>query len=258
MRESRWLWPRSLLFCVSCALVPGMASLAQDRQLVLDQIVVQPRGLPQLAPEGVWGEIINVTSRWVVIQNQSGQQYPIGIGDLGEFLVRWPSSRDALGNQSVVEAIGPDLGNNVVETRHVDVFEGGDSSLVTPTYYNSLLPSPAMIINSWDYTGQNSIFSWPLLTSPSLMGAPVVLHAVGNVVNRDPLQLKIPGNNIASVVAPFGEQLTITQVTRGAVSYIKKGDYAFLMPKEITPRGLVLSQFILYKTIAFPLFNPAR
>jgi hypothetical protein len=235
-----------------------MTSLAQERGLVFEQIVGQRRGLPQIPSEGAWGEIINVTSRWVVIQNQAGQQYPIAIDDLGKFLARWPSSLDALGNQSVVEAFGADLGSNVVETEHVDVFEGGDQSLVAPTYYNSLLPTSSMIVNSWDYFGQAALYGTAFPNSPSMLGAPVSLHVVGSVVNRAPLQLGLPGNNISTVVPPAGRQLIVTQLTRGAVSYIRKGDYAFFVPRAITPRGLVLSQFVLYKTISLPLFNPLR
>ena len=78
--------------------------------------------------------MINVTSRWIVIQNHSGQQYPIAADDIGEFLVRWPSSLDNLGPQSVVEAVGRDAGSNMVEVSHVDVFEGADrTSCSQPT-----------------------------------------------------------------------------------------------------------------------------
>jgi len=235
-----------------------MVTLAQERELVFEQIVGQARGLPQLSPQGEWGEVIHATSRWVVIQHQSGQQYPIAVDDLGEFLVRWPSSVDALGIQSVVEGFGQDLGSNVVETPHIDVFEGGDQALAVPTYYNSLLPTNAMILNAWDYFGQGSLYGMAFPTSPSMLGGPVTLHIVGTVVNRVPLQLSIPGNNIATVVPPTGRQLIVTRVTRGATSTIKKGDYAFFVPSEITPRGLILSQFILYKTTPFALFNPGR
>jgi hypothetical protein len=247
--------------------VPAIATLAQNREFAFEQIVGHPRGLPQLPPQGAWGEIINVTSRWVVIQNHSGQQYPIAVDDLGEFLVRWPSSLDGLGNQSVVEAVGTDLGSNIVQTQHIDVFEGADTSLVTPTY-NSLLPNNAVVttidpgfnrfMNAWDYGGQNLLYGWAYPVNPMVLGIPSRLHVVGNVVNRLPLQLTIPGNNLATVTAPEGEHLTVSQVTRGRVSYIRKGDYAFLLPQAITPRGLVLSQFVLYKTIAFRTFNPAR
>jgi hypothetical protein len=266
MGKSRRVWPRLLVLWVSCALGPGMASLLAQ-ELAFEQIVGHPRGRPQLPPQGAWGEIINVTSRWVVIQNHSGQQYPIAVDDLGEFLVRWPSGLDALGPQSVVEAVGQDLGSNVVQTLHIDVFEGADRSLVAPTY-NSLLPNNAVVttidpgfnrfMNAWDYGGQNLLYGWAYPVSPGMLGIPARLHVVGTVVERVPLRLALPGNNLGTVVAPQGEQFTVSQVTRGAVSHIRKGDYAFLLPLDITPRGLILSQFVLYKTVTFRQFNPGR
>jgi len=267
MWKTRRSWPRLLVFGVSCALVPGLASLAQELERPFEQIVGHPRGVPQLPPQGAWGEIINVTSRWVVIQNHSGQQYPIAADDLGEFLVRWPSSVEELGRQSVVEAVGQDLGSNVLRTTHIDVFEGADRSLVAPTY-NSLLPNNAIVttvdpgfnrfMNAWDYGGQNLLYGWAYPVRPGLEGLDVRLHVAGNVIGRDPVQLSLPGNNFATIVAEPGGQFTVSQVTRGAVSYIRKGDYAFLMPRQISPRGLILSQFVLYKSMPFRQFIPAR
>ena len=267
MRESYKLWARLLAIAVSCSLVPAVATLAQPGNPAFDQVVGNPRGLPQLPPQGAWGEIINVTARWIVIQNHTGQQYPIAVNDIGEFLVRWPSSVDALGNRSMVEAIGQDLGNNVLQTDHVDVFEGGDQGLVSPTY-NSLLPNNAIVttidpgfqrtMNPWDYGGQMLLHGWAYPVPPGMTGIPTRLHVVGTPVNRSPLQLGILGNNIATVVGPQGGQFTVTQVTRGDVSHIKKGDYAFLMPQAITPRGLRVTQFVLYKSIPFPRFLRAR
>jgi hypothetical protein len=267
MRRSRRLGPRSLVLGLWCALLPALGSLAQDPDLAFEQVVGHPRGLPNLPPQGAWGEIINVTSRWVVIQNHSGQQYPIAVDDLGEFLVRWPGSIDGIGNGSLVEAVGVDLGSNIVQVEHVDVFEGADRSLVTPTY-NSLLPNNAVVttidpgfnrfMNAWDYGGQNLLYGWAYPVNPMVLGIPSRLHLVGDVINRVPLQLAIPGNNIATVTPPAGGALTVSRVTRGRTTYIRKGDYAFMMPQAITPRGLVLSQFVLYKTIPFRLFNPAR
>jgi hypothetical protein len=244
-----------------------MASLAQERELAFEQIVGHPRGLPQLPPQGAWGEIINVTSRWLVIQNHSGQQYPIAVEDIGEFLIRWPSSVDSLGRQSVVEAVGLDLGSNVIQTSHIDVFEGADRSLVAPTY-NSLLPNNAVVttidpgfnrfMNAWDYGGQNLLYGWAYPVAPGTQGIPARLHVVGNVLEREPLQLTAPGNNFAAVVTEPGVPMSVSQVTRGAISSVRKGDYAFLMPQEITPRGLILSQLVLYKSIPLRQFVPAR
>ena len=80
MRRSRRLWPRLVAVCGSCLLVPVLTMLGEGRgqvinavtgqaPLVFDQVVGQPMGLPHLPPQGAWGEVINVTSRWIVIQN---------------------------------------------------------------------------------------------------------------------------------------------------------------------------------------------
>jgi hypothetical protein len=276
MRRSRQLWPRLVGLCASCILVPTFTTLAQDgqlafqaaagRPLAFEQLVGQPRGLPQLPPQGAWGEIINVTSRWIVIQNHIGQQYPIAVDDIGEFLVRWPLTLDALTGQSVVEAMGQDIGNNVLQTDHIDVFEGGDRTLVAPTY-NSVLPNNALVttidpgfqryMSPWDYGGQNLLHGWAYPVGPGVTGIPTRLHVVGNAINRSPLQLGIPGNNIATVMPAGQDGFTITQVTRGTIAQVRKGDYAFMMPQQIGQKGLILSQFVLYKSIPFRQFNPA-
>jgi hypothetical protein len=279
MRRSRRLKPRLVALCASCVLVPALATLALGRQgggvqgvagvgrpMVFEQIVGQPRGLPQLPPQGAWGEIINVTSRWIVIQNHIGQQYPIAVDDVGEFLVRWPLTLEALTNQSVVEAMGPDAGNNVLRTDHIDVFEGGDRTLVAPTY-NSVLPNNALVttidpgfnryMSPWDYGGQNLLYGWAYPVNSGALGIPSRLHVVGGAINRSPLQIAIPGNNVATVMPIGDDGFTITQVTRGTIAHVRKGDYAFMMPQQIGQKGLILSQFVLYKSIPFRQFNPA-
>jgi len=234
--------------------------------LVLDQVVGQAMGLPHLPPQGAWGEVINVTSRWIVMQNHSGQQFPIALDDIGEFLVRWPTGVDSLTNQSAVEAVGQDLGNNVLQSEHIDVFEGADRALVSPTY-NSLLPNNAMVttldpgfyrfMNPWDYGGQNLLYGWAYPVTPAANGLPTRLHVVGTPINRSPLQLGIPGNNVATVIPFDGQGLSVTQVTKGNINYVRKGDNAFMMPQQIGQRGLILSQFVLYKSGPFRQFKAA-
>ena len=41
------------------------------------------------------------------------------------------------------------------------------------------------------------------------------------------------------------------------LNYARKGDYAFLLPSAINPRGIVVSQLVLYKSIPLRQFNPA-
>jgi hypothetical protein len=268
MRKApRWR-ARFPLFLLSCAfvLLVQKPTLSQDPRLAFDQIVGNPRGLPQLPPQGAWGEVINATPRWLVIQNHSGQQYPIALEDIGEFLVRWPGSVNQMTAESVVEAVGNDLGSNVVEVTHVDVFEGTDRSLVTATY-NSVLANNASVttidptfnrmMNAWDYAGQSMLYGWAFPVMNGANGIPSRLHIVGSVIERVPLRLAVPGNNFATVVPGNNVQFTVSQVTRGAMNYARKGDYAFLLPRAINPRGLAVSQLVLYKTIPLRQFNPA-
>ena len=148
--------------------------------------------MPDLPPNGAWGEVINATSRWIVIQNHAGQQFPIAIEDITEFLIRWPSSLDALGPGSLVEAIGPNVGSNTIRTDHVDVFEGTDRTLVSPTY-NDRLPNNMVVttldpgfnrfMNAFDVAGQNLLYGWAYPVAPGLTGIPSRLHVVGNPVD---------------------------------------------------------------------------
>ena len=99
----------------------------------------------------------------------------------------------------------------MLQSEHVDVFVGADRNLVSPTY-NSLLPNNALVttidpgfyrlMNPWDYGGQNLLYGWAYPVAPVVTGLPTRLHVVGNAINRSPLQLGIPGNNIATVI-PF-------------------------------------------------------
>ena len=163
----------------------------------------------------------------------------------------------------MVEAVGRDLGSNMVEVTHVDVFEGADRSLVQPTY-NSLLPNNAIVtaidpgfnrlMNAWDYAGQSKLYGWAYPTELGGNVTPIRLHVVGTAIQRVPLQLSLPGNNFATVVSGKNVPFTMSQVTRGSIAMARKGDYAFLMPQQINPRGLIVSQLVLYKSMPYAQF----
>jgi hypothetical protein len=79
------------------------------------------------------------------------------------------------------------------------------------------------------------------------------------VIDRNPqgqmLHIGLPGNNMATIVPDDSGQMTMSEVTRGTPDYSRKGDFAFMMPLQITPRGLILSQLVLYKQIPLARFN---
>ena len=118
--------------------------------------------------------------------------------------------------------------------------------LVAPTFQSLFQNNPQVtaidpglnrFTSPWNYGSQYMLYGWAYPVSPAALGIPSRLHVVGNAINRSPLQLSIPpGNNIATVIPAAGEQFSVTQVTRGDIAYVRKGDYAFLLPQEITPR----------------------
>jgi hypothetical protein len=268
MLDTRRFGPGLVLLFLSCCLLPGDMATAQDRDVAFQAVVGQPRGLPQLPPQGAWGEVINVTQRWIVVQNHTGQQFPIAIDDIQEFLIRWPTSINALNGQSMVEAVGQTPGSNVVRTGHIDVFEGPDRTLVAPTNLE-LLPSNMVVttldpgfnrfMNPWDYAGQNMLYGWAYPVPAHISGIPSRQHVVGNVLDRNGqdqmVRIGLPGNNFATIVPDDTGQMTVTRVTRGSSTLARKGDFAFMMPLQTTPRGLLLSQLVLYKQIPREQFN---
>jgi hypothetical protein len=216
------------------------------------------------------GEVINVTTRWIVIQNQAGQQFPIEIEDVESFLIRWPSSLAALTDQSLVEAVGFDVGSNTLQTAHIDHFEGADRSMVAPTTQNVLPevrplnffdPGYDVFMNMFGFAGAQLPYEyWGRLMGPSVGGI-ATRRIVGTAVERTPLRLAIPGNNLAMIVPDNSGQMTITRVTKGNLSYARKGDYAFLTPQfpiQATPRGVRAAQLVLYKQTPFDQFNPNK
>ncbi len=269
MLDTRRFGTGLLVALLSSCLLPGQVAMAQNGDIAFQAVVGQPLGLPQLPPQGAWGEVINATARWLVVQNHSGQQFPIAIDDIQEFLIRWPTSMNDLNGRSLVEAVGQDAGSNVVRVNHVDVFNGSNRTLVAPTY-NSLLPNNMVVttldpgfnrfMNPWDYAGQNMLYGWAYPVPANMSGIPSRLHVVGNVVDRNAqsqmVRIGLPGNNMATIVPDDTGQMTMTEVTRGSSNYARKGDFAFMLPLQIAPRGLILSQLVLYKQIPLAQFHP--
>jgi hypothetical protein len=213
--------------------------------------------LPPTPPQGAWGEVIMANSKWLVVQNNKGQQFPIAMDQVRQFLIRWPITPGDLTTHSMVEAIGNDVGSNTFQTDHVDVFEGADQTLVQPTYAN-LLPDVPLVVtvdpgfnrfmNGID-TGATLMNGWAYPPNPSLFGIATRVHVVGNVLDNNPVRVSILATNFVTLV-PDPTGFSITQITRGDPDFAEKGDVVFLMPTDMTPRSVALSQLILYKKVA--------
>jgi len=268
MSASRWFGVGRVLGLAAIGLLAATAqSAAQDpiRGALENALSGGGAAVPNAPPQGAWGEIINVTDRWLVLQNHAGQQFPIAFDDVQEFLVRWPSSVAEISPQALVEAVGPSPGSNVIRAGHVDFFEQEDRILVSPTY-RELLPNNMAVtvldpgfnrfMNPWDYGGQNMLYGWAYPVPPGMSNNPTRLHVVGSLTQRVPLRISVPGNNQATVLPDQTNRITVTQITMGDPRMVSKGDFAYLLPIEARIRGLRVAQLVVYKTISFRRFVP--
>src|SRR3954469_10905826 len=64
--------------------------------------------LPTPPPQGSFAKVIFANSKWLVVQNEQGQQFPVAADLIGQFLIRWPAASSDLSPAILVEAIGPE------------------------------------------------------------------------------------------------------------------------------------------------------
>jgi len=213
-------------------------------------------GLQQvrLPPQGVWAEIITVTPKWMVIQNQLGQQFPIEANRVRQFLIRWPYSTNQLTPASVIEVTGPEAGSNVIITDHIDVYEGDAQSLVSPAVNN--LYGYNRTVSAFD-TDQQNTYGVVYWMSPEEYAIPSRMHVVGNSmgVGADSVRVAGFGQNWYTI-QPSVNGMTVTQVTLGTNSYARRGDLVYLVPENVGARSLDVGQLVLYKKIPLRGFQP--
>jgi hypothetical protein len=213
-------------------------------------------GLQQtrLPPQGVWAEIISVSPRWMVIQNQLGQQFPIDISSAGQMLIRWPSTTNALTNRSVIEVTGPEAGSNVIIADHIDIYEDDAQNLVSPAVNN--LYGYNRTLSSFDVDQQNSygVVYW---MTPEEYAIPSRMHVVGQSVNDGTGTVRVAGfGQNWYTIQPSANGMSVTQVTRGNFNFARQGDVVYIIPQGMNTTTLIVSQMVLYKKIPFRTFQP--
>lgn len=214
------------------------------------------RGSPQsfVSPQGMWAEVIASTSRWIVVQNQDGQQFPIATDRIRQFLVRWPSSVNDLSPVSMVEATGMQTGANELMVDHIDVYEADAQNLVSPTVQNLSGGKQQQPMTFDSFTQSNfGIINYQEVRDPNV--STMVTHVVGRSSAINPIQLTGVGGSPITVI-PGQNGMSVTQVTLGTNSFAKKGDMVHLIPETALPRGLDVSQLVLYKKIPLRQFQP--
>ncbi len=241
-----------LALIVSAGLLAGLGSATAQAQAVHPSDMLRSGMAPKFAPSGDWAEILTVTPRWLVIQNASGQQFPVSVDSMGLFVIRWPMDPTAISPAALVETTGVQLGSHRISTDHVDVFEGTARNLVQPIFQEII--GFGRTPTYFDIQAQNNYGRFiPLLPGEDQM--PVRLHIVGPAVGLDPLSIGASGN-VAVSVFPSGSGLFFSQVTPGSVGYLRPGDLVYYVPTGIAPKTLILSQIVAYKTMSFSQFTP--
>jgi hypothetical protein len=225
--------------------------------------------VPPPPPQGAFYPIIFANAKWMVVQNEHGQQFPVAADAVNAFLIRWPASIGDLSPAVLVEAIGPEVAGMVIQTPHIDLFMGSDQSLVQPGYASVLpIQRPVTAIdptfqrnmNGFDIAAQNTLYSWVYPVSTGDNGIPGQMHAVGSAMSANPVRLAVPGNNFVTVLGANAGGMSIAQVTRGTVAFARKGDFAFLTPVQggsaVGAKTLYLLQAVLYKKIRRDQYSP--
>jgi hypothetical protein len=209
----------------------------------------------RIPPPGGWAEVISATPKWLVIQNQQGQQFPISFNEVQTFLIRWPTQLEDVAAGALVEATGVNMGTNQIQTDHVDVFEGTANQLgVVPTLQT--IVGANRIMTAFDVEQHNTYgIDYFRYLSPDELQIPPRLHVVGPIANLNPLRLAV-GGGISIAVFPSANSFFITSITPGSTSFVRKGDLVYFVPADANPKSLVLSQLIVYKKIPQSQFVP--
>jgi hypothetical protein len=208
-------------------------------------------------PRAGWAYVLSASPKWIVLQNDRGFQYPVSVPDIGLFLMRWPITVDRIKADALIEANGIDQGSNRLQTNHVDVYQGAARDLVRPAMFSpsmvQILPNVSIQANLFQnmYQPMFGAANGPLMTNPR----PSQMQIVGPMVNIVPpgIQLGLGNNNWATVVPanPAGG-LSMSLVTMGLSSQLKRGDLVFYLADTAAPKGLVLLQLVVYKNEFYP------
>jgi hypothetical protein len=214
-----------------------------------------------IAQAGEWAEVINVTPRWIVVQDEEGKQYPIASDRVRQFLIRWPSSTSLISQTSMIEVTGPDSGSNVILADHIDQYEGDAQSLVTPSVANSYNNYGfnynygfSHTLSPYDMSFYKT-FGTTYFMYPTGYAPPLPLHVVGRALANDPVRVTGLGENWYTI-QPGGNGMTVSQVTVGNNSYARRGDLVYIVLDNMSPRSLDVSQLVLYKKIPLRSFQP--
>lgn len=253
---------RSMARCVGFGLLTLLVLGQSTSEVNAQPNIAMPSGFehsglmnPQYPTPGEWAEVLTVTDHWLVLVNQSGQQFPVSRDAINLFVIRWPTTPQRISPNSLIELSGIDLSTKSVQTNHVDVYYGAAANLVTPVLERTTGQGRALTV--FDIWNQNRTgFNYLWMMNPNEPFTPMRLHVVGPPASTVPLTIALPGNDFISVV-PGPSGFSMSQVTLGTFSVLRPGDLAFVAARrgQQTPRTLMLSQLVVYKQVPLDQFR---
>jgi hypothetical protein len=221
--------------------------------------ILQPPGysqsglaFPRIPPRGDWLEVVTVTPKWLVLQNERGQQFPASFEAIELFVMRWPTSLDQISPTALLEVTGIELSATQIRADHMDIFEGPARGLVTPTIEE--LVGFNRVVTPFDVQSMN-IYGQTIPLLPGEEQIPNRLHVVGPLVGTNPIAIAAGGNN-AVAVYPYVGGIFMTQVTPGSASFVRPGDLVYVVVPDATTKSLMLSQLVVYKSMSLRQFTP--
>ena len=199
--------------------------------------------------QGSWAEVLSVSPKgWMVLQDGEGKQYPVSADAIGMFVIRWSSSVEQIGPDALIEVTGADQGSNVITAEHVDAYQGGARSLVSPALQN--IVGFNRVITPYDVDQMNTYGARYFLL-PGEEQMPARTHVVGPPVGINPLQIGIGGNLHVTVMPPFPLHApSVSQITPGSVGLVTRGDLAYFVADDALPKTLAVSQLVIYKKVS--------
>jgi hypothetical protein len=248
----------ALLALVAAPLAPCQAQFASGGGFsdMFSQFGQSGMVAPRVAPPGGWAEVLTVTPKWLVLQNQQGQQFPVAFSEVQMFVIRWPALLDQVAPGALVEATGIDMGTNQISTDHIDIYEGTAPQLgVGPTLQT--IVGFNRVLTAFDIEQHNTYgIDYFRYLTPDEMSLPPRLHVVGPIVDVNPLRLAVGGGISIAVFPPSAANFFITSITPGSSSFVRKGDLVYFASSDATVKSLLLSQLVVYKKIPQSQFTP--
>ncbi len=202
---------------------------------------------PRFEARGYWARVVSVTPKWLVLQNEEGQQLPVASTAVNQFLMRWRVDPKLVTAGTLAEVTGIHLNSDQVSTTHLDLYMGSDRSLVTID--SRYLVGYNREVSQLTSFQANNFGSFSLLPGEEMI--PPRRHVVGPLLSLNPIVIGLEGGGQVNALPDRG-RFDVTQVTVGLINLVEPGDLVWYIPVDAGPRSMSLQRMVVYKDRIVP------